>query len=122
MFGNLDTDSEGIYYSYDLTTATDRFPLETQYRVLVKLIGKPKADAWKTIMVKEPFHFKGTWIKYNTGQPMGAYSSWPSFTITHHLILLLAAKQCGYNPSEFNQYMILGDDIVISNTPVAKRY
>lgn len=36
---------EGPYFSYDLSAATDRFPIDFQYQVLSRLIGKEKADA-----------------------------------------------------------------------------
>jgi len=30
---------------------------------------------------------KGGLISYKVGQPMGAYSSWTAFTLTHHLVV-----------------------------------
>jgi hypothetical protein len=42
------------------------------------------------------------------------------FTLTHHFIVYLAARCEGF--ITFNQYIILGDDIVIKNNKVAKRY
>lgn len=68
-------------------------------------------------MTKLPFDYQGSKISYETGQPMGAYSSWPMLAITHHIIVLVAA---GY-PS-YSNYMILGDDLVIGDDAVAIRY
>jgi hypothetical protein len=51
---------------------------------------------------------------------MGAYSSWAAFTITHHLVVAFAAHRVGL--SDFKDYIILGDDIVIKNSKVAKEY
>jgi len=68
-------------------------------------------------MTKLPFDYQGSKISYETGQPMGAYSSWPMLAITHHIIVLVAA---GY-PS-YSNYMILGDDLVIGDDTVAIRY
>jgi len=51
---------------------------------------------------------------------MGTYSSWAVFTLTHHLVVHYCAFLEGYK--DFNQYIILGDDIVIKNDKVAKRY
>jgi len=51
---------------------------------------------------------------------MGTYSSWAVFTLCHHFIVFLSAKNVGL--TDFNQYIILGDDIVIKNNKVAKEY
>jgi hypothetical protein len=62
----------------------------------------------------------GDIVKYSTGQPMGTYSSWAVFTLTHHLVVHYCAFLEGIE--DFDQYIILGDDIVIKNDNVAKRY
>jgi hypothetical protein len=36
-------------------------------------------------------------IRYGTGQPMGALSSWAGLAITHHFIVQLAANNTGQN-------------------------
>jgi hypothetical protein len=51
---------------------------------------------------------------------MGSYSSWIAFTLSHHLVVHYSAHLCGL--SNFNQYIILGDDIVIKHDAVAKKY
>jgi hypothetical protein len=51
---------------------------------------------------------------------MGAYSSWATFTLTHHLVVAWAAKLSGLD--NFNNYIILGDDIVINHDTVAQNY
>jgi hypothetical protein len=61
-----------------------------------------------------------TTIRYSVGQPMGAYSSWAAFTITHHLVVAYAAHKAGL--SNFSDYILLGDDIVIKNNKVAQQY
>lgn len=57
---------------------------------------------------------------YAAGQPMGAYSSWPAFALTHHIFILYAAHNVGIN--SFKDYRVLGDDVVIRNDSVAKEY
>jgi len=52
---------------------------------------------------------------------MGAYSSWAAFTLTHHLIVQIAAKDCS-KELPFTQYAMLGDDIVIADNEVSIRY
>lgn len=60
-------------------------------------------------------------VQYTVGQPMGAYSSWAAFALTHHLVVAWAAYLCGHALG-FNQYILLGDDIVIKNDKVANKY
>lgn len=63
----------------------------------------------------------GRSISYETGQPMGAYSSWAIFSICHHLIVQLSAKELNIS-LPFREYYLLGDDIVIQNPHVASLY
>lgn len=63
------------YHSVDLTSATDRFPLFFQKELLRHLIGDERADAWARIMVDRDFQLEGSTIRYECGQPMGAFSS-----------------------------------------------
>lgn len=51
---------------------------------------------------------------------MGAYSSWTTFTLTHHLVVAWCAHLVGID--KFDQYIMLGDDIVIKNDKVASKY
>nr|QDH89648.1 MAG: RNA-dependent RNA polymerase [Mitovirus sp.] len=115
------------YHSLDLSAATDRFPIDLQVDLLDSIerassrpyrgIGK----AWKALMVNEPFLTPdGDLLHYEVGQPMGARSSWACFTLSHHCVVQKAAFDCGAYP--FKEYVLLGDDIVIYNDAVAKRY
>nr|UJQ92621.1 MAG: putative RNA-dependent RNA polymerase [Mitoviridae sp.] len=66
-------------------------------------------------------------LRYGTGQPMGALSSWAMLAITHHYILQLAAVRAGVisrvsRETWFSGYELLGDDIIIFNEAVAKEY
>lgn len=77
------------YHSLDLKSATDRFPIDFQMVVVSKILGPEKAKMWKDILIKYPYNLiQGDGkVNYNAGQPMGAYSSWAIFTLTHHLII-----------------------------------
>jgi len=111
----------GPYHSLDLSNATDRMPLKLQMRLIEWLVGEKEAAAWAHVLVGYEYTSKGNpSVKYNTGQPMGAYSSWPAMALTHHLIVRVAALRAGY--PHFNQYFLLGDDIVIANAAVATAY
>lgn len=109
------------YYSYDLSSATDRFPVDLQVAVLSHLIGQKKAEAWKRVMVGYPFELNGHSYYYGAGQPMGAYSSWAAFTLTHHFVMDYCGRLAGVKPNKYN-YAILGDDVVIADDKLAKAY
>jgi hypothetical protein len=118
--------SKGPYHSIDLSAATDRFPVSLQERVLAELISKEYAAAWRRTVVEDrnftvPWTRPETSVKYSVGQPMGAYSSWALFAVTHHAFVRLAAKRAGMGV-RFSSYALLGDDIVIANDAVAKEY
>jgi hypothetical protein len=114
---------EGPYYSYDLSAATDRFPLGFQKVVTSILLGCPvKARAWASLLSDTEFlcPWDQTYVKYVVGQPMGAYSSWAVFAISHHIIVQLCALRLNQFPT--NNYILLGDDIVIGGDKLAAAY
>lgn len=114
---------EGPYYSIDLTAATDRFPLELQKLLLQELSSETVARAWSSILTDYEVYvpWENRTVKYCAGQPMGAYSSWAIFALTHHLIVQYSAKAVG-ETTPFKDYMLLGDDIVIANKAVSDKY
>jgi len=59
-------------------------------------------------------------LKYAVGQPMGALSSWAMLALVHHAIVGFAAKRA--KVKVFNRYAVLGDDVVIADSRVAKQY
>lgn len=115
----------GPYYSFDLSSATDRFPVWLQVGVLAALVTKEYADAWRRLVIDRDYYV--TWdrsrapVRYACGQPMGAYSSWALFSVSHHVIVRVAAKRAG-KPVTFSNYVLLGDDIVIGDHDVATQY
>jgi hypothetical protein len=75
--GSFKTSLEGrkVYYSIDLTAATDRFPISTISKVLRGVLPQYYVDAWHHVIVGYPFDYNGQEISYSVGNPMGAYSS-----------------------------------------------
>jgi hypothetical protein len=114
-------------YSFDLTAATDRLPIELQAQVLRFIYNKDVADAWVVLVRDRDYRAKSdefnldTNLRYSVGQPMGALSSFNMLAITHHIIVQIAAINCGYKVW-FDDYALLGDDIVICNSQVANAY
>lgn len=120
--GGLSTET---WWSLDLSAATDRFPLVFQELVMGRLVNPQFAAAWANLLVsrryKTPAGVKPRWVKYAVGQPMGAYSSWAAFAITHHAFVQFAWKLSG-GSGWFRDYALLGDDIMIANHKVATKY
>jgi hypothetical protein len=63
------------YGCADLSAATDRWPIEAISEMLLGILPEHYVNAWKSIMSKYPFHYKGLELTYATGNPMGALSS-----------------------------------------------
>jgi hypothetical protein len=113
-------DDGNKFWSLDLTSATDRFPLFVQTKIISSIYGKEIGQAWSSILVDREYDANGYDTKYKVGQPMGAYSSWATFALSHHMVVQWAAYLCGIR--DFQDYILLGDDIVIKNDIVAQRY
>lgn len=133
--GNLLPPRATALFSFDLTAATDRLPLIIQVALLTPVMGPKLAQAWGTILVgreyyislKDEYGVSSSEPKtYSTGQPMGALSSWAMLALTHHCIVQLAWYQvCTQDLrkwSWYEDYAVLGDDVVIMGGRVADRY
>jgi hypothetical protein len=107
--------------SFDLSQATDRFPVVLQKILLSHVLGHERAEEWSTLMTKRDFqHPDGRSVRYAVGQPMGLLSSWAAFSITHHALIEYAAYLEGFQ--SFRDYQVLGDDVVIWNERVGAKY
>lgn len=123
--------SRQIIYSYDLSSATDRIPIKIQEILLACIFGQRFARAWAAILVGRPYVIpKGVareqnvgtrFLRYAVGQPMGAYSSWGMLALVHHAMVQYSAQRAGFK-GWFALYAVLGDDIVIADDRVAKKY
>lgn len=150
-------------YSFDLSAATDRLPVDVQACILSYVTNiDGLGEAWKALLVDRwytinhpsfdshsnsarrlgidlnaiPSHVKierkltydkrnvdfVTAVKYKTGQPMGALSSWAMLALTHHVMVQIAANRAGLPKGTFHLYLVLGDDLVIAHEQVAKEY
>jgi hypothetical protein len=115
-------------YCFDLSSASDRIPAVMQRYRLQLMANLNVADNWYSVMTKRDFYVKATGqnVRWKVGQPLGLLSSFPSFALWHHDIVQLAANWENFHKGKplrfFKQYRLLGDDIVIFNTKVARRY
>jgi len=105
--------------SFDLSSATDRFPIQLQKIVVSHIFGEEFATHWETVISKRVFAIPQTQdkVRWEVGQPLGALSSWGVFALTHHLVI----KYCAGSHT-FTDYQILGDDVCIFNEGVADAY
>jgi hypothetical protein len=124
----------GPYFSFDLSSATDRLPIWLQIQLVKSWSGSVFAGLWARLLVGRKYDYryqykaghkvhKGS-VSYAAGQPMGALSSWGMLALTHHMIVQQAAIQAGVIESGewFDAYALLGDDIVIADRDVAREY
>jgi hypothetical protein len=120
-------------WSYDLSAATDRLPVDLQEILLAALFTPRMAANWKAILVGREYWLpkehgyagvpEGAPVSYAVGQPMGAYSSWTALALTHHFIVQWASWRASKGSfSWFADYAVLGDDVVIANRAVAREY
>jgi hypothetical protein len=121
------------FWSLDLSSATDRFPLALEQTMMQVIIGPRLAELWARLLVERdyltprpPKGVKGpeadTPLRYGAGQPMGALTSWAAFSLTHHFLVQYAAYKSKRPLGFFKDYALLGDDIVIANADVALAY
>jgi hypothetical protein len=115
-------------YSWDLSTATCRFPLEPQLEML-RIIGLPYVyiDAlrwacrgkWK-VGHELISHFNRKEMAWVVGQPLGIAPSMSMFTLCHAMLLTGIAVRYGRVPE--NVFRVLGDDVVISDEAISSEY
>nr|UJQ92483.1 MAG: putative RNA-dependent RNA polymerase [Mitoviridae sp.] len=115
-----------VYYSFDLTAATDRWPLYWLFCIMRNWFGHNLSGSIvNTTLAHNVFSIrcrKG-WssLCFVAGQPLGYYMSWPLFAISHHFVVWYCAEQI-YPGRKFEDYAIIGDDIVLSDAKVAGVY
>lgn len=109
------------FYSCDLSSATDRFPIKVISEVLLGVFPKEYVSAWEDIMVGYPFEIPEDTLEYARGNPMGAYSSWASFTLAHHFVMYVACRRSNRR-WQTARYAILGDDVLIGDHILYREY
>jgi hypothetical protein len=135
------TTAQGHAWSYDLSAATDRLPIDLQISVLNSLFPSQATEdnitatsfgqSWANLLVKRGYNVpenrtygvKHHTVHYAVGQPMGAYSSWAMLNLTHHLICQYINISILKRTFVWHEnYEVLGDDIVIFDPKLAFHY
>lgn len=78
------------HFCFDLSAATDRFPILIQDTILEVVIGSEKASVWfrlaARMLFRVPWRTDGDRLVYfSVGQPLGLHASWPILTLAHHI-------------------------------------
>jgi hypothetical protein len=92
-------------YSFDLSAATDRLPIDLQVRIISLLFNNDKVGPlWKDLLINRDYILNSNdplfkesngAYRYSVGQPMGCLSSWAMLALSHHLIVQVAARRSG---------------------------
>lgn len=107
-------------FSYDLSSATDRFPVKLQEILLSHMFGEEMASTWRKVLTSRDYQYCNEHVRWGAGQPLGLLSSWAVFALTHHAIIEFCAWQEGR--TTFKSYAVLGDDVAIWDEAIATRY
>jgi len=120
-------------HCYDLTDATNVFPLGLQMYLLKEVLNcMPEGDDFADHIRLFEFLSRGVWltpkeakkftramfVRWSRGQPLGLMPSFSLFALTHGFVI--HEIECAFNTS--NTFRVLGDDIVISDPRVANAY
>lgn len=120
-------------FSIDLSAATDAFPWSITKSAIVHMAGYSDRWTWTNFvqlyeelvikpgaMIRTPVSVDFTHVTWTKGQPLGAQASFAMFALSHHYVVRRLFYNLGL--SWVDQYVILGDDIVIRNPEVAANY
>jgi hypothetical protein len=119
--------TQGEISSVDLKSATDRWPLYLMFELTKSLFGHEFASAAvNAALAMNIFDItfvraKSKTVSFIAGQPLGYYSSWPLFALSHHFVVWYAAETF-YRGETFDRYAVLGDDVVIADPRVSAVY
>jgi len=118
------------FWSFDLKSATDLIPRPLYHSVLShSFLNDETATLWANILdrvfavPKELQQQYPEGVRYGTGQPMGFLSSWATLALVHHMIVRFAWFRVhnSYHIPNY-KYLVLGDDLVISDPKLAAEY
>lgn len=121
------------HWSFDLKAATDLIPLALYKEVLIPFLqsegesmehARGRVDLWAKVLTDREWLTPdgNDFVRYGTGQPMGALSSWASMALVHHALVQFSAREAGHI-GWYGDYLVLGDDVDIAvNAAVADSY
>ncbi|GAB2236455.1 hypothetical protein Droror1_Dr00028099 [Drosera rotundifolia] len=94
--------TSGTVYSIDLKAATDRWPLLLMFEIVQSLFDRSFASSavnsalglniFEISFVNRKVGKPPPAVSFIAGQPLGYYSSWPLFALSHHFVIWYAAE------------------------------
>jgi hypothetical protein len=90
--------------------------------LLGAIVSEHFALTWTRLISSFPFSYGNRSYYWSVGQPLGAFSSWAMFALTHHFVIQYCAYKASNRPQYFTKYALLGDDIVLWDSVVARIY
>jgi hypothetical protein len=121
-------------YCFDLSNATDRFPLGIQLSLMVQ-VAYTLPEVQRELMLSQcrffelaarsEWIYKGDVLKWTRGQPLGLYPSFPLFALTHGMLLLSLYFQAHGDLPNWTvrtPFFVLGDDVIIFDDWLAISY
>jgi hypothetical protein len=114
-------------YSKDLTTATDSIPIQLLTEIIMAVFGSEIGGAWQGVMSNRSFYDKvnDCFVKYITGNPMGAYTSWHLLHVFQVLLYLTIEDYLNLPASltwNSTNFVVVGDDSATCNKEISKIY
>jgi hypothetical protein len=114
------------WFSVDISSATDHFPLDYQVQVLEYLfqgdtVAQSQIGLFRAVS-RMPWWYRDDsgelqYVTWQKGQPMGLRPSFGSFALTHGLVLF------ALNHGKWEEdFFVLGDDVVIKGQELHRRY
>ena len=99
--------------------ATDSLPVIFTSCMIAGLFGNPFPfpTSWTFILCSVVFQlpssldnqgYRSSVVTFTKGQPLGFIRFWPLFTLTHHMLVWIAAERV-YGTTKLCDYAILGD-------------
>ncbi|KAI8011553.1 hypothetical protein LOK49_LG06G02028 [Camellia lanceoleosa] len=113
-------------FSFDLKSAMDRWPLVILFEMMCFLFDRSFASAAVNSCLacnrfQVPFIKRRWGLSFICGQPLGYYSFWPLFALSHHLVVWYCTERVC--PSlYFIDYVVLSDDVIMANKDIAIMY
>jgi hypothetical protein len=117
--------------SVDLSKATDNLPLSWGVEIVNSLrhyfgeegrhLGDEQIRSIELFytVARAKWEDEGYLMEWDVGQPLGSVTSFAMLGLTHNILLESISLTCGISHSP---YRVLGDDVVIGNKKVRKRY
>jgi len=125
-------------HCYDLSNATDMFPMRTQVENIFTLFSQRNGVLEEDVsslasqlrifseVSRSTWSFQGENLSWSRGQPLGLYPSFAMFAFTHGALLLDISFKLSRThrvPLRFREdFFVVGDDVVILDDELAHLY